>query len=79
MFFHNKVKTLPSSPPTLCPGKSLAKDTSHLQMLIQLQSQQLAILELELELFAIEPRIVLVDNAVEVWADDNDVRRVVVL
>jgi hypothetical protein len=48
-------------------------------MLIQLQSQQLAILELELELFAIEPRIVLVDNALEVWADDNDVRGVVVL
>ena len=48
-------------------------------MLIQLQPQHLAIFELELELFAIEPRIVLVDNAVVVGADDNDVRGVVVL
>ena len=48
-------------------------------MLIQLQSKYLAIFELELELPAVEPRIILVDNAVEVWADDNDVRGVVVL
>ena len=48
-------------------------------MLIQLQSQHLAILELELELLAIKPRIILVDNAVVVRADDNDVRGVVVL
>ena len=48
-------------------------------MLIQLQPQHLAILEFELELLAIEPRIVLVDNPVVIGADDNDVRRVVVL
>ena len=48
-------------------------------MLIQLQSQHLAILELELKLFAIEPRIVLVDNTMVVRADDNDVRGVIVL
>ena len=48
-------------------------------MLIQLQPQHLAILELELELPAIEPRIVLVDNAMVVGTDDNDVRGVVVL
>ena len=48
-------------------------------MLIQLQPQHLAILELELELLAIEPRIVLVDNPVVVRTDNNDVRRVVVL
>ena len=33
-------------------------------MLIQLQPQHLAILELELVLLAIEPRIILVDNPV---------------
>ena len=48
-------------------------------MLIQLQSKHLAILELELELPAIEPWIVLVDDAMVVGADDNDVRGVVVL
>ena len=48
-------------------------------MLIQLQPQYLAIFELELELLAIEPRIVLVDNTMVVRADDNDVRGVVVL
>ena len=48
-------------------------------MLIQLQPQHLAIFELELELLAIEPRIVLVDNTMVVRADDNDVRGVVVL
>ena len=48
-------------------------------MLIQLQPQHLSILELELELLAIEPRIILVDNAVVVRTDDNDIRRVVVL
>ena len=48
-------------------------------MLIQFQPQHLAILELELELLAIEPRIVLVDDAMIVRANDNDVRRVVVL
>ena len=48
-------------------------------MLIQPQPQHLAIFELKLELPAVEPRIILVDNAVEVWAGDNDVRGVVVL
>ena len=48
-------------------------------MLIQLQPQHLAIFELELELLAIEPRIVLVDNPMVVGTDDNDVRGVVVL
>ena len=48
-------------------------------MLIQLQTQHLAIFELELEFLAIEPRIVLVDNTMVVRADDNDVRGVVVL
>ena len=48
-------------------------------MLIQLQSQHLAILELELELLAIEPRFFLVDDAVVIEADDNDGRGVVVL
>ena len=48
-------------------------------MLIQFQPQHLAILELELELLAIEPRIVLVDNPVVVGTADNDIRRVVVL
>lgn len=48
-------------------------------MFIQLQPQYLTIWELELELLAIEPRIILVDNAVVVRADDNDVRGVVVL
>ena len=48
-------------------------------MLIQLQPQHLAILELELELLAIEVRIVLVDDTVVIGADDNDVRGVIVL
>ena len=48
-------------------------------MFIQLQPQYLTIWELELELFAIEPWIVLVDNPMIVRADDNDVRGVVVL
>ena len=48
-------------------------------MFIQLQPQHLTILELELELSAIEPRIVLVDNPVVVRTDNNDVRGVVVL
>lgn len=48
-------------------------------MLIQPQPQHLAIFELKLELPAVEPRIILVDNAVVVRADDNDVRGVVVL
>ena len=48
-------------------------------MLIQLQSKYLAIFELELELPAIEPWIVLVDDPVVVRTDDNDVRGVVVL
>ena len=51
----------------------------HLQVFIQLKPQHLAILELELELLAIERRIVLVDNPVVVRTDNNDVRRVVVL
>lgn len=50
-----------------------------LQIFIQLQPQHLAIFKLELELFAIEPWIILVDEAVVVRADDNDIRRVVVL
>ena len=37
------------------------------------------IFKLELELPAIEPRIVLVDNPVVIGTDDNDVRGVVVL
>jgi len=48
-------------------------------MLIQLKPQHLAILKLELELLAIEHRIILVDNPVVIGADDNDVRGVVVL
>ena len=48
-------------------------------MLIQFQPQYLAILKFELELLAIEPWIVLVDNPMIVRADDNDVRGVVVL
>ena len=48
-------------------------------MFIQLQPQYLTIWELELELFAIEHRIILVDNAMVIGADDNDVRGVVVL
>jgi len=40
-------------------------------MFIQLQPQHLAILELELELPAVEPRIVLMDNPVVVRTDDN--------
>jgi len=48
-------------------------------MLIQLQPQHLAILELELELPAVEPRIVLVDDAMVVRTDDNDVCGVIVL
>ena len=48
-------------------------------MFIQLQPQYFTIWELELELLAIEPRIILVDNAVVVGTDDNDVRGVVVL
>ena len=50
-----------------------------LQMFIQLQPQHLAILKLELELLAIEPWIVLVDNPMVIEADDNNVRGVVVL
>ena len=48
-------------------------------MLIQLQSQHLTILELELELLAVEVWIVLVDDTVIIGTDDNDVRGVVVL
>ena len=48
-------------------------------MFIQLQPQYLTIWELELELFAIEHRIILVDNAMVIGTDDNDVRGVVVL
>ena len=48
-------------------------------MFIQLQPQYLTIWELELELSAIEPRIVLVDDTVVIGADDNDVRGVIVL
>ena len=46
-------------------------------MFIQLQPQYLTIWELEL--FAIEHRIILVDNAMVIGTDDNDVRGVVVL
>ena len=48
-------------------------------MFIQLQPQYLTIWELELELFAIKQRIILVDDAMVVRADDNDIRGVVVL
>ena len=48
-------------------------------MLIQLLSQHLSIIELELELFAIEPRIVLVNNPMVVGVYNNDVRGVIVL
>ena len=48
-------------------------------MFIQLQPQYLTIWELELELFAIEHRIILVDNTMVIGTDDNDVRGVVVL
>ena len=48
-------------------------------MFIQLQPQYLTIWELEQELLAIEPWIVLVDDTVVIRADDNDVRGVVVL
>lgn len=48
-------------------------------MLIQFQSQHLAVLKLKLEPPAIEPLIVFVDNAVVVRTEDNDVRRVVIL
>ena len=58
-------------------------------MFIQLQFQYLSIPELELELdfpfgrrplvHAVEVWIVLVDDAVIVWTDDNNVRGVVVL
>ena len=50
-----------------------------LQMFIQLQPQNLAILKLELELLAVEVWVVLVDNAMVIGTDDNDVRGVVVL
>ena len=48
-------------------------------MLKQLQSQHLTVFKLKLELLPVEPWIVLVDNPVVVWADDNDIGRVVVL
>ena len=47
-------------------------------MFIQLQPQYLTIWELELELLAVEVRIVLVDDAMVVRTDDNDVRGVVI-
>ena len=50
-----------------------------LQMFIQLQPQHLTIIKFELELLAIEPWIVLVDNAMVIGTDDNDVRGLVVL
>ena len=48
-------------------------------MLIQFQLQHLTICKLKLELLAIECRIVLVNDAVVVRTDDNDVCGVVVL
>lgn len=48
-------------------------------MFIQLQFQHLTIWELKLELLAIEHRVVLVDDAMVIWTDDNDVRRVIIL
>ena len=48
-------------------------------MFIQLQPQHLTILELELILFVIKVWIVLVDDAVVIGTDDNDVGGVVVL
>ena len=47
-------------------------------MFIQLQPQYFTIWELELELFAIEHRIILVDDAMVIGTDDNDVRGVVI-
>ena len=46
-------------------------------MLIQLQSQHLTILELELEFLAIEVWVVLVYDIMVVETIDNDIRRVV--
>ena len=48
-------------------------------MLKQLQPQHLTIFKLKLELPTVEMRIVLVDDSMIIRADDNDVRRVVVL
>ena len=53
--------------------------STHFQMLIQLQSQHLAILELELELLAVEVWVVFMDNTMVVGANDNNIRRIVVL
>lgn len=50
-----------------------------LQMFIQLQPKDLAILELKLELLAVEVWVVLMDNAMVIRTDDNDIRRIVVL
>jgi hypothetical protein len=52
----------------------LSTVVGNLQMLIQLQSQHLPIVELELIFFAVEVWIVLVDDAVVVRTNDNDVR-----
>ena len=51
----------------------------YFQMFIQLQSQHLTIFKLKLEFLPVKPRIVPVDYPMVVWADDNDVGRVVVL
>lgn len=48
-------------------------------MLIQLQSKDRSIFKFELELLAVEVRVVLVDNPVVIGTDNNDVRGVVVL
>lgn len=48
-------------------------------MVIQFQLKNLAVGELELEILAIEHRIVLMDDAVKVGTDDYNVSGVVVL
>ena len=46
-------------------------------MFIQLQPQHLAIGELKLEFLAVESRVILMDDAMVIRTDDNDVRGVV--
>lgn len=48
-------------------------------MFIQFQRQDLTIFELKPILLAIEDGIVLVDDAMIIRTDDNDIRRVVIL
>ena len=48
-------------------------------MIIQLQPHHLSIQELELELIAVEVRVVLMNNTMVIGADNYDIRGVVVL